>query len=659
MEEALRSSEERYQSLMNSSLSGIMSLQTVRNAAGDIEDFSWTTVNEAACQIIPLFHPGIIGKKSREVIPEDENDYLLNICKQVAESGQPLDREVLIRSPRVGERWLQISVVQLKDGVAVTFMDISERKENERELQKLSLVASRTSNAVIITNAKEEIEWVNESFTKISGYTLEEVQGKLPSSFLQGAGTDQQTLDRVRAKIEAQQTFSEEVLNYHKNGTPYWISMSITPILDKLGHVSRFISVESDITQRIKTDQELKAAKEAAEAATRAKSEFLATMSHEIRTPMNAVIGLTSLLVETDLTKSQRDYVETVRISGDNLLTIINDILDYSKIEAGKLELEQQAFCLQERIEVILDLLKERGQRKGLRLSLEIDPAVPAYLISDPTRIGQILMNLIGNAIKFTESGGVSLSVSLHKTEETGQIQKYLYFEVRDTGIGIPPEKLDRLFQSFSQVDASTTRKYGGTGLGLVISKNLINLMDGKIWVKSETGKGSRFCFLLPLTVPGDDAIAEIQKKGQSMLGAEQPESSWPTDLNVLLVEDNVINQKVATRSLSKLGLNADVAGNGLEALKALEIKDYDLIFMDMQMPEMDGLTATREIRKLIPDQPQNPLIIAMTANAMQGDRQRCLDAGMNDYLSKPIKLDDIRVVLRRWYQKQTSLPVE
>jgi len=630
-----------------------MSLQTVRNAAGEIYDFAWTTINEAACQMIPFFHPGIIGKKSREVIPDDEIGYFRGLCKWVVESGQPFDQELRVSSPRLQELWIQLSVVRLKDGVAITFLNISERKKNERELQKLSLVASHASNAVIITNAKGEIEWANESFTNLSGYDLEEVQGKIPASFLHGPNTNKATLARIRAKINTQQAFSEEVLNYHKNRTPYWTSMSVTPIFDKRGQLSRFISVESDITDRIQTAIELRAAKEAAEAATLAKSEFLATMSHEIRTPMNAVIGLASILAETDLTKEQRDYVETVRISGDNLLTIINDILDYSKIEAGKLELEQQIFGLQERIEAIIDLLTERSERKGLSLRVEIDPAVPAYLISDPTRLGQILMNLIGNGIKFTESGGVSLFVSLSKAEESAPTADSLRFEVRDTGIGISPDKLNRLFHSFSQVDASTTRKYGGTGLGLAISKNLIDLMDGKIWVSSEPGIGSQFCFLLPLKVPTDDAIGDTQQKKRSIPELPQTELNWPTDLSVLLVEDNVINQKVATRSLRKLGLTADVAGNGLEALQALEIKEYDLIFMDMQMPEMDGLTATQEIRKLFPGHVEKPLIIAMTANAMQGDRQRCLDAGMNDYLSKPIKLDDIRLVLRRWYQKQ------
>jgi len=359
---------------------------------------------------------------------------------------------------------------------------------------------------------------------------------------------------------------------------------------------------------------------------SRAEGEFLAVVSHEIRTPMNGVLGMAQLLQMTELTEEQRRYVETIQSSGETLLTIINDILDLSKLDAGKVTLAARPVDLRSVVADVIDLLRPQAQHKGLYLDTEIDKSVPPWIVGDATRLKQVLTNLVGNAVKFTHHGGVQVFGRILPDATT------LECKVVDSGIGIPADKTPRLFKKFSQVDSSINRRYGGTGLGLVITKRLVEGMGGTISVESKQRQGSTFTFCLPV------AISQAPAETTGPTAAPGP---LPSELRILLVEDNAVNQMLALGVLQKLGCRADLAHDGEEAIAMTRASGYDVVLMDMQMPKMDGVSATRAIRAM--ENVHQPYIIALTANAMESDRQLCLSAGMNDFLAKPFKTAELR----------------
>jgi PAS domain S-box-containing protein len=749
------------------------------------------------------YQPGAIASNHDAwvalVHPDDLPAYRAALDRQLAGGLVFIEPEYRVKTSDGSWRWLSArskSVTPDERGrptrIIGTLQDITPRKTAEEALRssqaatrKLSLVASRTDNLVLIGRPDGAIEWVNEGFTRVMEYQLDEIVGKNPATFMVGPETNPRTVRRIRAAIARGEGVSCDVVNYSKSGRKYHLRLEIQPVRNESGGLETFIAILADITTRVDTETALRRAKIEADTASRAKSEFLASMSHEIRTPMNGVIGMTSLLRETPLSPEQSDFVNTIRTSGENLLTIINDILDFSKIESGKMELEHLPFDLSLCLEETLDLFSAQAASKQLELAYAIEEEVPPWVVGDITRLRQVLANLVNNAVKFTPAGRIDISVRrvpLNPDQLIEPGRMLVEFEVRDSGIGIPADRINRLFKPFSQIDSSTTRKYGGTGLGLAICHRLCALMGGGIRVESAPGQGSSFIFTLlteasPAQVgSGLPVLPELLRGGTVLCVDDNPVvirrlevqfRSWGTHfaasanaqraldylaaspkpslvlldsdlllgdagpalqarlesaavptlillpigmsssqlnpaaiaapsvvkpiknisllrslqslfkgtqarpeaaaaapakallgeefpLRVLLVEDNAVNQKVALRFLERLGYSADAVANGLEALESIAVRDYELVLMDLQMPEMDGFEASRQIRRRLPKERQ-PKIIALTANALQGDRELCLAAGMDDYITKPVKLHELGAVIRRQFTSETA----
>jgi signal transduction histidine kinase/ActR/RegA family two-component response regulator len=392
--------------------------------------------------------------------------------------------------------------------------------------------------------------------------------------------------------------------------------------------------LEQQVAERNRVNAELLFAIDKAEEASRLKGEFLANMSHEIRTPMNGILGFTQLTLNTSLTEDQRDYLDTVERSAESLMQLLNDILDVSKIEAGRMELERAPFSVRECVESSTRTLFAAAQQKGLELAWDVDPQMPDALVGDEYRIRQVLLNLVGNAIKFTDAGWVRVAVGMEPAPDSSLVA---HFTVSDTGPGIPEEKRQIIFEPFRQADGSTTRRFGGTGLGLAISTGLVDIMGGRIWVESEVGRGSTFHFTAPFT------LGQMAPPQRTVAPASLPECP---PLSILVAEDNVVSQKLVTALLKERGHAVTLAGNGCAVLEQVDARDFDLILMDIQMPEMDGLQATAEIRQREGQTGKHIPIVAMTAHAMAGDRERCLDSGMDGYIAKPIHPGELMALI-------------
>ena len=556
-----------------------------------------------------------------------------------------------------------------------SFRDITAQRRAEAAMRQSenmfrSLVVTQ-GEGVGIVDEQERFTFANPAAAEVFGVAPGDLVGRSLREFLdeeQFALVVEQTGQRRSGEKD-----SYEVVISRPDGQARDLLVTATPQTAENGEYIGAVGIFRDITQRKRSEQalakyardleiarevqernaaelqrmvsELAVAKERAEAATRAKSDFLAAMSHEIRTPMNGMIGMTGLLLGTGLTPEQRSYSEAIRISGDALLVIVNDILDFSKIESRTYEVEKSAFDLRSTVESVMDLLAPKARQHGLELELRYGSNAPAYATGDPGRVRQVILNLLGNALKFTERGHVMVEVEA--LQEGGKAAG-ARISVHDTGIGIPQDKLMSIFERFSQADYSTTRRHGGTGLGLAIAKQLVELMDGQMSVQSRHGVGSTFSFTLP-AAPAHSAPSTPTGVTGRQSSAAGPLSPALFGRRILVVEDNAVNQRVATRLLENFGCVADLAGNGIEAIQMSSAAHYDLILMDCQMPEMDGFEATRRIRARV-DSNGTP-IVAMTAYALEEDRERCRRAGMNGHISKPIEVDVLRRTLLRWLE--------
>ncbi|MDZ7962559.1 MAG: ATP-binding protein [Aulosira sp. DedQUE10] len=499
--------------------------------------------------------------------------------------------------------------------------------------QYIDQILTSMADALLVTTLSGNIKKLNPAAQILLEYDAAELIGQPIAKVVRGLDSLKLGMDESESIVTPpnpdSNSFSKEVetVCQTKSGNTIPIAISYSMVQTEVEHFQGYVYILRDMTERKQAEL--------------AKQEFLAMISHEVRTPITSVIGMASLLLNSGLTTEQRDFVEVIYTSGNSLLEIINDFLDLSKIESGKLELEEQPFALRSCINEALSLLAPKAREKGLKLTFLDTPELPTTIVGDITRLRQVLINLLSNALKFTETGSIEVSVITRKLQDTKQ---EIQFTVKDTGIGIKRDRLERLFKAFIQVNSSITRQYGGTGLGLAICKQLCELMGGKIWVESEPGIGSKFYFTITVSV-----IAEAVESRESRVNDAEIDTRLAEQhpLRILLVEDNVINQRMIRLMLQGMGYQPDVANNGLEAIRALRRQPYDVILMDVQMPEMDGLTASQHICQEWT--PQNrPRLIALTASAMWGDRENCLASGMDDYLAKPIRIAELMRVLKR-----------
>jgi PAS domain S-box-containing protein len=778
-EEALRASEEKFRGLFQSAAEGIL--------VANIETKKFVYANPAVCRMLGYTEEELVHMGVSDIHPRQDLEWVVAEFMAQARGEKTLASALPCLRKDGTTKYADVNASRLvidgKDCNVGFFTDITARKRAEEALreseERFRLIAETITE--VFWTADPDIRtmlYISPGYERVWGRSLASLQ-KNPRSFLESIHP--QDRERVLADLSAQKTgqpFDHEYRIIQPDGTIRWVWDRGFPARDETGRVTRYVGVAQDISEQKRAEAELQKAKETAEAASRAKSEFLANMSHEIRTPMNGIIGMTELALDTELTPEQREYLVMVKDSADILLTLINDILDFSKIEAGKLGLDLIDFNLHDTLGNTMKTLAPRASGKGLELVYQTPPRLPRDLVGDPGRLRQILVNLVGNAIKFTERGEVAVHV---ETQSQTQDGVELHFAVTDTGIGIPREKQELVFAAFAQADASTTRKYGGTGLGLAITSQLVKMMRGRLWVESEPGQGSTFHFTthfglaraptkphalretvclrdMPVLVVDDNAtnrrileamlthwmmqptLAEGGWAGLAAMeqakGAERPfplvlidaqmpdmdgftlaqrikespglagatimmltsagqrgdvarcrelgiavylikpirqselleailvalgrpsrEGEQPTvltrhslrearrKLRVLVAEDNVVNQELAVRLLEKQGHTVAVAGNGREALDALEkatSRGFDVVLMDLQMPEMDGLEATAVIRQKEKATGRHLPIIAITAHALKGDRERCLAAGMDDYLAKPIQAKEL-----------------
>ncbi|HUH33681.1 MAG TPA: PAS domain S-box protein, partial [Daejeonella sp.] len=596
----------------------------IRNEKGDV---SW--VNDALTDILGFRSEELIGKPlGDKLIGDKTQKSILDITTRSTEEKKPYSVELLVYKKDKTPIWIFTSSTPILDSngeierQVEIIVDITERKFAEEQLTLLSLVASKTVNSVVITDEYGRVNWVNAAFEQLSGYSLEELKGKKAGQLMFGEQTDPDQLRYMRHQTRNAQPSHIEIIFYKKDRTPLWVSVSNTPTFNADGAFNQQVAIVDDISKRKLVEQELIKTKEEALQLSKAKETFLSVMSHEIRTPLNAVIGITHILMDDNPTEAQIENLKILSFSSQNLLSLINDVLDFTKIETGNMVLEKADVNLKDLVSQTLNTLQFKTAEKGIILKSEIDHRIPLFVKGDHIRLYQILINLLGNAVKFTEAGEVKLKLDLIDEQKDVAL---VGFVISDTGIGIEHDKIDYIFDTYTQASTDTTRKYGGTGLGLAITKRLIELHDSSIVVESELGKGSTFNFTIA-----------FERSEQKTLYTPNKSNDIPIDSTILVVDDNYINRVLAQKVLGKWGIKVDFAENGAIALEKVKKVPYDMILMDLQMPVMDGLEATRAIRQLSGDYYRALPIIALTASIVSNERLKIFECGMNDYVMKP-----------------------
>nr|WP_255428221.1 PAS domain-containing protein [Ramlibacter cellulosilyticus] len=608
----------------------------------------WTSQTRRIYELPPDYQPR--GDEQARYFDAEAQKLIRDTAMACIENGRPWDVQLPMTTARGRRVWVRsVGQVERRDGkpyaLVGALQDVTETQlahaALERSQERLHRALEGSALALWDLDVAAEEIYLSEQWSVMLG-------GKPQETFC----TAQQLLELVPAEdlpaieLALKDVLAGSSMRYvvqhrvrRRDGTLLWIhSEGRVAERDGEGSPLRMVGTNRDITQARAAEEELRIARDAADQANKAKSQFLATMSHEIRTPLNGIIGMTKLLLDEKLTPEVRRHADLIDRSAQSLLALVNDILDVSKIEAGQMEIERVTFDLQELLQDLATLYRLRATEKSLLFRVRIDPNLPQHVVADPTRLRQVLVNLLGNALKFTSTGWIGLDVRATAEEAAHVVE----FTIADTGIGIPPDVQPQLFTRFMQADSSTSRQFGGTGLGLSIVRQLVDLMGGTVNVTSTPGKGSRFTVTIPLIAAQEPAAASIWVD----LSPAAPSA------RILLAEDNTTNQVVAFGMLRKLGYgDVSIANDGKEACEMAQRETYDLILMDCQMPEMDGYEATRRLREAGITAP----IVAMTANAIKGDRERCIEAGMNDYLTKPMDLKTLRAMLARWIGAQPS----
>ncbi|WP_312876335.1 PAS domain S-box protein [Paenibacillus agri] len=615
-----------------------------RLIADNIRDIVYVATPDSLCRYCsPSVHE-VLGYEPEQLVGQNVSSYIhpddLNALQM---PGALAYSSVQLRTRHAEGHylWIEYTLRVLEDeggrGIVAVGRDITERKMVERKLQesveRYTSLKKYNHDAVISLGLEGDIINGNDKACELTGYTISELAGMNVSSIV-GAEHLKDILDHSSGNHWGERNI-EEIR--HKDGHMVEVLTSIAPIVISGSRVGFYIIVK-DITEQKK----LMIAKETAEHTNRAKSDFLAMMSHEIRTPMNGVIGMTDLLLEMSEPQSvQHEYLEIIRQSGDTLLAIINDILDFSKIEAGKTELHEDRFDLRLCIASVMNVLSHKAEIKGLYIETQVNAEVPTHLVGDGERLKQVLLNLVGNAVKFTYTGGILLEVRVVEQKEG---RSMLEFSVSDTGIGIPEELQGRLFEPFYQLDHFMNRRHEGTGLGLAITKKLVELMGGQITLHRRAEPGATFVFTAVFLDDANVTMAEVgQNDTQSLTGSED------RPLRILVAEDNEINQVVLKKMLEKRGHSVELASDGTVVMQRITCESFDLVFMDIQMPRTNGLEATKYIKETLPPEKQ-PIIVAVTANALKGDRELCLATGMDEYISKPVTSETLTGVIRKFF---------